>query len=187
METFTLDPRCWWTARILGRNPLIRRTDRIEALVMLIVFVVSLLAVPVAGVAGALTYHARDRLYAQEALERHRVTAVVTEAVTEDWGMTVVQANWPVGKGERVGTLELTDPAKAGDHVEVWLDRQGNQSLPPTARWSAVAEAFCTTILVLLAAAVTLVALAVAIRSRLDRARDAAWEHDIECLAIYGG
>lgn len=86
METFTLDPRCWWTSRILGRNPLIRRTDRIEALVMLTVFVVSLLAVPVAGVAGTLTYQARDRLYRQEALERHRVTAVVTEAVTEDWG-----------------------------------------------------------------------------------------------------
>lgn len=31
MDTFTLDPRCWRIGRIFGRNPLIRRADRIEA------------------------------------------------------------------------------------------------------------------------------------------------------------
>jgi hypothetical protein len=33
--TFTLDPRCWWIVRSFGRNPLIRFTDRVEALVVM--------------------------------------------------------------------------------------------------------------------------------------------------------
>ncbi len=62
METFTLDPRCWRIARIFGRNPLLPRADRIETLVVLVALVVSLLAIPIAGVVGGVTYGARDRL-----------------------------------------------------------------------------------------------------------------------------
>ena len=77
METFTLDPRCWRIGRIFGRNPLIRRADRIGALVMLVTLAVSLVAIPVIGVVGAVVYGARDSRYAQEARERHTVVATV--------------------------------------------------------------------------------------------------------------
>ena len=49
-----IDPRCWRIGRIFGRNPLLRRADRIEALVMLVALVASLIAIPVAGVVGAV-------------------------------------------------------------------------------------------------------------------------------------
>ena len=49
METFTLDPRCWRVARIFARNPLVRRADRIEAAVMLVAIVASLVAIPLTG------------------------------------------------------------------------------------------------------------------------------------------
>jgi hypothetical protein len=92
MDTFTLDPRCWRIRRIFGRNPLLRRADRIEALVMLVAHLVSLVAIPVAGVAGAVVYGARDSRYAQEARERHAVMATVTHIGIAGSGTTVVQA-----------------------------------------------------------------------------------------------
>jgi hypothetical protein len=50
METFTFDPRGWRIACIFGRNPLLRRADRIEAVVMLVALVASIVAIPVVGV-----------------------------------------------------------------------------------------------------------------------------------------
>lgn len=49
METFTLDPRCWQIGRVFGLNPLLRRTDRLEALLMLFALGALLVAIPVAG------------------------------------------------------------------------------------------------------------------------------------------
>ena len=109
METFTVGPAPWRIARVFGRNPLLRRTDRIEALVVLVALVASLIAVPLAGVVGAVTYGARDRVYTQEAHERHRVMATVAEIRVEDSGVTVVQARWPMASGERTGTLQLPE------------------------------------------------------------------------------
>ncbi|MDT5146984.1 MAG: hypothetical protein QOC58_1629, partial [Mycobacterium sp.] len=114
METFTLDPRRWRVARIVGRNPLLRRSDRIEALVVLLALVASLAVIPLAGVVGAVAYGTRECLYSQEAQERHRVVATVSEVIIEDSGTTVVQARWPTASGEQTGAVQLTHTVKAG-------------------------------------------------------------------------
>jgi hypothetical protein len=185
METFTLDPRCWWVGRIFGRNPLLRRADRIEALVMLVALVVALVAVPVAGVVGTAVYGARDSQYAQETHERHAVMATVTGIDSSD--TTVVQARWPVAVGERSGMALLTTAAKVGDRVEIWADKDGNPVAPPTPTWHAVADAAgaAEAVLFLVAAGMTL--LVTCVRSRLDRARDVQWERELQCLAEDGG
>jgi hypothetical protein len=76
--TFTLDPRCWWIVRSFGRNPLIRLTDRVEALVVMFAIIVSLVAAPVAGAVGTAVYGARHQLYAEEAQTRHPGAAVLS-------------------------------------------------------------------------------------------------------------
>lgn len=183
MEAFTLDPRCWRVARVFGRNPLLRRSDRIEAAVVLIAFAVSLLAVPVAGVIGATTYGARDRVYAREAHERHRVTARLDQVSAEDLGVTVAQAKWPGPNGQRGGTLELSGRAQAGGTVDIWVDGDGNPSVPPPPTWLAAGEAVGVAVVAALGVATAMAALVAVVRSRLDRARDARWERDIELLA----
>lgn len=183
MDTFTLDPGRWRIGRLFGRNPLLRRVDRIEALVVLVALVVSLVAIPIAGVLGLAVYGARDRVYARQAHDRHRVIAKVTSAFVEDWGVSVVQARWPLPAGERTGTLTLASRAKAGDSVDIWVDQDGNPVVPPTPGWLAVGEGLGTVALALLAVGLTMAAAVAAVRSRLDRARDAAWERDIQCLA----
>lgn len=145
METFTLDPRCWQIGVILSRNPLIRRVDRIEALVTLVALGVALLAIPVAAVAGAAIYGIHDHLYAQEARERHAVMATVTDSWSDGLGSAVVQAKWPVAAGERTGRLEVATAAKVGDRAQMWVDKDGNQAAPPTPRWQALGDALVTT------------------------------------------
>ncbi|OBH12159.1 hypothetical protein [Mycobacterium sp. E1747] len=183
MDTFTFNPRRWWVARVFGRNPLLRRSDRIEALVVLVAVAVSLIAVPLAGVAGAVTYGARDRVYTQEAHDRHRVPARVTDALVEDLGVTVVQAKWAGPNGERVGPLAVNEQTKVDGTVEIWVDPDGNPVSPPTPAWLAAAEAVGVAAVTALAVAVAMAALVAVVRARLDRARDARWERDIEFLA----
>ncbi|HTX93959.1 MAG TPA: hypothetical protein VME67_03440 [Mycobacterium sp.] len=183
METSTIDPRRWRIARIFSRNPLLRRADRIEALVVLVALVASLIAIPVAGVVGVLTYGARARVYTQEAHERHRVMATVAETWVQDFGMAVVQAKWPAASGEHTGVLQFTDQVKVGDSVEIWVDGDGNPVVPPTPAWLAVAEAIGVAAMTLLVACGGLATMVAAARSRLDRARDAGWERDLRCLA----
>ena len=48
MQTFTLSFGSW-LRRLTVRNPLVRTSDRIEAAAVLLIFVVALLAAPVAG------------------------------------------------------------------------------------------------------------------------------------------
>jgi hypothetical protein len=53
MDTFTLRlPRWPVLLRLLGRDPLVRTTDRIQALVLVLAVVVSLLAIPITGCRG---------------------------------------------------------------------------------------------------------------------------------------
>ncbi|OIN78938.1 Rv1733c family protein [Mycobacterium malmoense] len=187
METFTLDPRCWRVARIFGRNPLLRPADRIEALVVLIAVVASLVAIPVAGVVGAVAYGARERLCAQEARDRHVVTATVADTRLDDSGTRMVQATWPATAGERTGTLRLTASVKAGERIQIWVDTDANPASPPTPAWRAVIDAVGMVAVTLLIVGVGMAALVAAVRSRLDRARDAQWEREIRCLADDGG
>ncbi len=187
METFTLDPRCWRIGIILGRNRLIRRADRIEAFVTLIAVVVSLVAIPVAAVVGAMTYGARGHFYAQEARERHSVIATVTDSGNDTRGTTVVQAKWPVATGERTGRLELSNAAKVGDGTEIWVDKDGNPVAPPTPPWQALGDAVVTTMSTLLLVGAGMTSLVAGVRMRLDRVRDAQWEREITCLEDDGG
>jgi hypothetical protein len=187
METFTVDPRCWRIGRIFGRNPLLRRADRIEALVTLAALVVSLIAIPVTGVVGATTHDARERIYAQEARERHTVVATVAYTGVDRARRTYVQARWPAAAGERTGPLELSTAAKVGDRTEIWVDKDGNLAGPPTPTWHAVGDAVAAAEATLLIVGIAMASLLAGAHSRLDRARDTQWEREIRCLQEDGG
>ena len=80
MDTFTVRLPRWLVVRLFGRNPLIRISDRIEALVLVLTVVVSLLAVPIAAAVGTAVYDSRSRLYAEQAQTQAQVTATVIDS-----------------------------------------------------------------------------------------------------------
>ncbi|HKI39412.1 MAG: hypothetical protein P4L48_16340 [Mycobacterium sp.] len=187
METFTLDPRRWRVARLVGRNPLLRRTDRVEALVVLVALLASLLTIPLTGVLGVAVYGARERLYVLESHERHRVTATVTDTLLDGSDVTVVRAKWPGPVGERTGTFELASSARAGQAFEIWVGKDGKAGFPPTPKWHAVFDAVMMAGVALVIAGFALLSLVAVVHLRLNRARDSAWEREIRSLVEDGG
>lgn len=184
METFTIDPRRWWMFRVFGRNPLLRRADRIEALIIMFAIAVSLSAAAVAGAVGTAVYDARHHLYVNEARTRHAVTATVINATVErESGTDVVQASWPDGRGQRTGLLRWDEPVNAGQRIRIWVDNSGSRVDPPTRISRAGADAFGIGWGIWFSVTLGTASVATWAFSRLDRMRDAQWERAIECLA----
>jgi hypothetical protein len=183
MLAFTLDPRRWWIARPLGRNPLLRAADRLEALLILVVIVCWLLVVPITGAVGTAIYDGRHRLYAEEALTRHRVVATVVEGTDRCRAPASVQAVWTPAGEEGIGSLSFDTEAKSG----VWVDADGNCVAPPTPTTQAVPDALCGALSILLSAMVVTALVLILMRSRLDRIRDTQWERELRGINDSGG
>ena len=73
MQTFTIGLGRGWWVRLLGRNPLVRTSDRIEVMVLGLAVLLTVVAVPIAGAIGTSVYDAHTRVYAEEAQTRHQV------------------------------------------------------------------------------------------------------------------
>lgn len=130
-------------ARWLGfeRNPLRRRTDRIEAAIRLATMVLLLVAVPIAVIAvGRQADHvALRQAHAQQAAE-HQVTAVLLQraqaiGVPDPYTsiqMTYVLARWqPPGQPPRSGQVLAPPGAPAGSTVTIWIAGSGAAASPP--------------------------------------------------------
>jgi hypothetical protein len=168
-------------------NPLRRRSDRAETVILAGMFVALLAGGPAAmlaggGVAHDLAWHAR---LSQMARERY-VTAVTTQTApppdaSRDLGMMTypVLAHWTAPDGRpTTGEIPVALPTSAGTHEQVWVTLNGKLGAQP------LQDSQITSLTTLgeVASLVTLVAvLAIATglaRHELDRRRFAAWEAD---------
>jgi hypothetical protein len=172
----------WWRwrlAQILGRNPLVRTSDRIEVAFMALAVAVSLATMPVAGAVGTAVHDAQSRAYAAEQQSRQRVTATSTE---DSAASPAVPVRWPVGDVENAGAFQWNSPMKAGAGTQIWVDRQGRQVGPPAPSWQAGADAVIAAMAIWLLVTAAAALLVVLVRRCLKHARDAAWNRDIAVL-----
>ena len=186
MLTFTINPGRWMIARIAGRNPLLRRSDRIEALVVVLAIFMSLLGASVAGVVGTAVHDARGRLFAEQAQTRRMITATAIDHKTAVVGRnsvtTTVIATWHAGGSEHTGSVKSDHPIEAGENIDIWVDRDGNRVSPPAPASRAGADALSVGVLTWLTTVLVAAALVALTRAALNRARDAQWEQEIRCL-----
>src|SRR6476661_9237263 len=124
MDTFALHlPRWPAVVRLLGRGPLVRATDRIESLVVVLAVVVSLVTIPIAAAVGTAAYDSRRAGYAEQADTRHTVAATVTDVPASQivrTGTTTVVARWTAAGADHTGTLSAQSTTKIGDTIEIW-------------------------------------------------------------------
>jgi hypothetical protein len=183
----TFARRLCWHVRALGFNPLVRASDRLEALVVLAVLVTAFFAIPVGAHAGTQVYDAGVRTADEQAHSRHSVEAVAVEgsaSMPADFDSpNFVRAQWH--EGTRLRTEQVVTPAtvKTGESLKLWLDDTGKVVAAPLttddAKLSALGVA--GTIWVVIVVFSALVALV--IRRGLDRSRDRAWERELHLLA----
>lgn len=193
MHAFSLRGRSWWIMRAFGRNPLLRWTDRTEACVIVFAILVALAATPVCAAAGVGVYRSHARLYAEQSLARHSVTAMVVEKdrrphQPRSTGVSVL-AMWLVAAdGARGGEIEVAHTGwmsrdravNAGDRIDVWVDDAGAPVAPPTPPSQAWLDAVGYGAGIWLVAALGLTAAVGMVRSPLNRIRRVQWEGDIK-------
>lgn len=181
-QRFTI-PRWLLAQRLFGRNPLVRVSDRVEALVSVLAVVLSLLTLPIAAAVGTAVYESRSNLYTEQDQNRSTVAATVVEdsAAPDPWSKTTTaRARWFAAGAEHTGVVQGRTMLRAGDSVEVWVDEDGAQVSHPVR--SAVDEAVVTALVIWLSVAITATAFCVGTRAVLNRIRHARWQHDFDTL-----
>lgn len=191
MDVFTVRlPRWPILLRLRGRDPLVRATDRIEALVLALAVVVSLLAAPIAAAVGTAVYDARRQVYAEQAHTRHTVAATVTDVPASQQilrtGTTTVPARWTSGGAELTGAVKAQSTAKTGDTVEIWVDNNGAQVPAPTPTTRAAVEAVTGALVIWMSVAATAATLFTVTRAVCDRIRITGWQHDLDSVVGNG-
>ena len=175
-------------ARRLGfeRNPLRRRTDRIEAVIRLVAMVLVLVAVPLAviGVGQRAGQLALRQANAQRAAE-HQVTAVLLRpaqatGILDPYTsvqLTYVLARWqPSGQPSRSGQVLAAVGARAGSTVTIWIDHSGALASPPPDHRDIVGDVAIAALTAGLVTGLLLLGSNALARRALDRRRLRAWD-----------
>ncbi|KUM86938.1 hypothetical protein AQI94_19235 [Streptomyces pseudovenezuelae] len=180
----------WWRWR---RNPLRRRSDRLEAWLVLVTWTLALLGGLLAGVeAGAAM--AGDLAARRAAL--HTVSAVLVEkadrtgTVTADGTAETVRAKvrWKAPDGSpHTGLARVAPGSAAGTSVTVWNDRDGDLVRAPLNMAEARLQSVLTGVLVAAAAGAVVCGGGHWARLRLDRRRLRDWEAEWARVAPSGG
>lgn len=194
VDTFNLRlPRWPVLLRLRGRDPLVRTTDRIEALALVLAVVVSMLAIPIAAAVGTAVYDSRRHVYAEQASTRHTVTATVNDVSVPEilrTGATTVQARWTANGEEHTGAVEAQSTTKIGDPIEIWVDNNvdnnGAQTHAPTPTTRAAVEAVTGALAIWICVAAAAATLFTFTRSVCDRIRSTGWQHDLDNLVGNG-
>ena len=191
MQTFTIGLGHRWWIQVFRRNPLVRRSDQIELLVVSFAVLLTVVAIPVAGAVGTSVHDARTRVYTEQALTRHEVIATAVEA-----GAVVAQptdasftarAKWSASGREHTGVLKWSTRAEIGDQQVIWVNGAGENVGPPTAPSRADADAIAIAILVWFGVAGAAAALVYIVRRWLDCRRYSQWDQRINAFRANGG
>jgi hypothetical protein len=192
MDTFTLSLGRWpWVIRAMGRNPLVRFSDRVEAVLLVLVFGAAVLLIPIAGAVGTAVYEARAQVYAEEAQTRHAVPATAIEDsifIVQRYAQSFrVQARWHAGGVEHFGAVELSREAKAGDRLDVWVDGRGNQVSPPAPTSRSGIDAMFAGAGAWLIAMTGIAGSSAFVCAQLTRRRYRGWDREWAALVSDGG
>ena len=186
MDTFFSGPGRGRFTRLFGRNPLVRNSDRIESLMLILGIALVLVAAPIAGAVGTAVYSSRAAVYEQQVRTRHTVAAtVLADSTSTVRPYTVsfdVRARWQDRGVQHEDVLGWDRPANAGDRLSIWVNDKGDYAGPPTGHKRAVSDAIIAGA-VLWLSVIAMVAAAIGLaRFRLDRRRHAQWDRGLRGL-----
>lgn len=187
MDTFTVDwGRTWWV-RLLGRNSLVRSSDRLETCAAALAVIAVIVAIPFAAAFGSRVGDARFSAYVEQAHSRHHTGATALESATlhaqvysESY---TVRAQWAAAGSVHRGTVSAPDMVRAGDKFDIWVDDQGGLTSPPTPPSEAATEAVGWGVLVWSAGLLGCLVVLYGLHRRLNRARYADWDRELDALA----
>jgi hypothetical protein len=170
---------------------LARRSDRVEAALLIVVVLGLLIALPLAAFVGTNTYRGQLAVSAEQRASRHLTTATLIEDaptpvpatdgayLSSGSGSSGVHARWALpGGAERIGTVAADPGATAGSQVPVWLSDAGDPVPPPMTPPDAATTSVLAGIFSWLVIALGLAAVYWTTRLILDRRRALRWDRE---------
>ncbi|WP_430336034.1 Rv1733c family protein [Rhodococcus sp. ACT016] len=140
MTNTTISFTHWWRLRPWSGNSLMRLSDRLEALSILVIAVVLALLVPVAGAVATNTYSHLSGTAETDRERDHQVSAVLTDDAPQPLVSTAASAanrvehahaRWSVNGVTHTGLVTADSGAKAGQTVPIWIDPVGDNVRAP--------------------------------------------------------
>jgi hypothetical protein len=188
----TMRSRTSWPARLLrgrrlDRNPLRRRSDRAETIMLSALLTAFLAAAPFAAhTAGSLAHATYAREAQAQRATLHQVPATLLQAspkITALPGAGViplgVHARWRAPDAQVLtGIVFAPAGATAGSAILVWVNDAGQLADPPLGRAQLATRAQLAEELTVGVLAITLTVIGWLARRCLDRRRMAAWDTD---------
>lgn len=172
----------------MGRNPLHRRMDRIEAWITTGLLAIFLAGAPLSWIATGRWVHSGGRAEQRAQQAWRQVPAVLLHSAPAlprfyfrtSWDPgVVVLARWTMPGGQvRTGEVSVPAGTLMGRTVRVWVDGTGRLTGPPLSTSALAKRVFGAEVLAPLALAALLLSLARVVRWQMDRRRLAGWEAD---------
>jgi hypothetical protein len=188
MQTFTFRLDLW--KRLAMGNPLVRVTDRIEAVATLLVVLVAIVAIPIAGATGTAVHDGLVHTFAAERPHQHEVQAVAVKD-SRLRPQPYERAHLTEIRWEYAGSLHTdeirTGELKAGERVTVWVDDVGNRVRKVPTDADAAVQAVIVALTLWVAVVASTSTVWALLRMHLNRLRFEAWEHELDDLADNGG
>lgn len=130
-----------WSLCALGKNPLVRRSDRLEAVAILVAIATIVMAVPLAFHVGSAQNATNSRQISETLRSLQPIEATVVKAANRPPSrfpnaIRIVHAQWRSGFQQRTESVRTYGGVHVGDQVTVWLDAAGNV-LNPRGLWAA--------------------------------------------------
>lgn len=182
MHEFTWSPvGQFWPRYFMcfSRNPLVRRSDRLEASVKLMALIVALLLIAPAAAFGTSVHDQQRQVAARQSAESHTVdaTAADNSVVVSRFGAggfrTHVQ--WVAGGSGHNAWFVGPKNLRLGDHTSVWVNSRGEYVDSPQTRDQVSASAFGAAALLWLGLTGSLYVMVQALRWWLDHKRYGRW------------
>lgn len=173
---------------LTSSNPLVRRSDRLEAMCVVLVAFIAIAAVPVVAHVGGDVHDARaHEIVAHNATLRTVEAQAVNDSAAPIGDALVapqpaVLAQWNDGDQLRSETIDVHNFVRSGDRLTVWLDADGRPTSPPESPTIAVGEATLAAVALYLAV-VGFAAFVFLLAARaLHYFRLSAWDRQIRLL-----
>jgi hypothetical protein len=171
----------WWRGWRPDRNPLRRRSDRAETLILGVLVAACLAGAPLAAHAAASwTYATSAREAEAQQAALHQVPATLLQPA-QPLGAYTAEANarWRAPDGHMV-TDQVPVPiaAAAGSTLMVWTNQAGQLTDPPLNVSQVASRAALSEVLAVTGLAVMLIVVGRLVHVVLNRRRLAAWDAD---------
>ncbi|MBE8472016.1 Rv1733c family protein [Streptomyces justiciae] len=162
-------------------SPLRRRSDVVEAWLLLALWC---LAVAAGAVAGMVTAHAVEQSLDDRRAQRHPVPAVLIQdasdtatATTSSGDYAWAKVRWTAADGSpRAGLARVEPGIKAGSTTKVWLDQHGALASPPVSGEEAELQGVVLGAATAVCVFVAVLPLGWVLHGRVDRRRMAQWD-----------